>query len=70
MQPRATDPTSVAPVTRLSLLLDINVIDPNMWQDLIDNAEEIWSIDWEHEQPEQRATLARCSVWLRIAGGL
>jgi hypothetical protein len=38
--------------TRLSLLHDINESDPTMWQDLFDNAEEIWSNDWEHEQPE------------------
>ena len=50
MQPRPIDRPHVG--TRLSLLHDINESDPTMWQDLFDNAEEIWSNDWEHEQPE------------------
>ena len=52
MEPRGPDLNVTAPVTRLSLLHDINELDPGLRQDLIDNAEEVWSNDWEHEQPE------------------
>ena len=52
MEPRGPSLNVGVPVTRLSLLHDINELDPELWQDLIDNAEEVWSNDWEHEQPE------------------
>jgi hypothetical protein len=51
-EPRGPALNVTAPVTRLSLLHDINELDPSLWQDLVDNAEEVWSNDWEHEQPE------------------